>query len=257
MNETKTRRWNLYVRGWNVFNNPSSDGGWESRFVGIVEAETEEEACRLFSGKIYNNQHVWAEDADESEQQLAELQERIDSFFEPREGKRLYISQNGGPANPNWLGEYNFDDSGFEVPVAELQEVWNFCESGREAEVATAPGWATSYEWRDDPWRGVRAVACCGVHYGFEWGASCEDIDTYVLCDELKTDDLEDLISAGYAEQIGLEAFDDPTDDGNNFHVKDEGRFLKAARLCAEFEYDDWDLLVAELDTGEGLTKHA
>jgi len=111
---------------------------------------------------------------------------------------------------------------------------------------------------------GKEVVACHGAHYGFMWGSSCEEIDSYDLPDRLQTDTLEKLLRTGdYDGSVGVEELGDPTDDGTNYAVVNPERFQRAAELCERIErfledaedYSDEakDFLVQKL--GEKLEK--
>ena len=90
----------------------------------------------------------------------------------------------------------------------------------------------------------VGREAGCNVprhYYGTEWGPSCEEIEAYPLASELQTDVLQNLIEESTGNYLlrerveavlGLEELGDPTDDGINWAVVNEPRFLRAVELC-------------------------
>lgn len=101
------------------------------------------------------------------------------------------------------------------------------------------------YEFSVEPPTGYdgRAVACLGSQYGFMWGPSCTEIDEYTLPTDKKTDLLRHLIGwygVHHCGKIGLESIDDPTDDGCNWVVVDEAKFLRLVEVC-EVADTDWE----------------
>lgn len=113
-----------------------------------------------------------------------------------------------------------------------------------------------------DPWEDVAAIACYGAHYGFLWGSSCEEIAVSSL-EFPRSEVLKEILCRGWTESVGLVAHGDPTDDGTNWSVGDESRFLRAAELarrCQEaiddrgLAFEVWEL--ADL-IGQKLNKEA
>lgn len=73
-------RYYVYRRGWNTANNPSRYGGPETVMVAEVEADTEEQARQLALDAgvtCYNNQGLFAKEADKVDAKQADLNKRV------------------------------------------------------------------------------------------------------------------------------------------------------------------------------------
>ena len=84
----------------------------------------------------------------------------------------------------------------------------------------------------------VRSAFCRGAHYGCEWGSSCEEIAKYPTPHEtsLLHELIKLVIDDSDEELIGLTAVGDPTDDGNNYDVTDEPKYLTIVARCKAIE---------------------
>jgi hypothetical protein len=73
------KEWVVYRRGYNAANNSALHGGPESVPVARVQAEDEEEACRLAARRVtvYNNQSLHAEPAEEHDAREVEEADRV------------------------------------------------------------------------------------------------------------------------------------------------------------------------------------
>lgn len=74
------KRFYVYRSGYNAANNSAMSGGPSTVRVAEVQAESADEACRLAQEEgvtCYNNQHMYAEDADEEDAKAAERSSRV------------------------------------------------------------------------------------------------------------------------------------------------------------------------------------
>lgn len=84
------KEWIVYRHGYNAANNSARNGGPEAVPVARVEAETEDEAARLAAKRVtvYNNQHLYAEPAEEVDAEEAETDRRVRPIT-PEEAREL------------------------------------------------------------------------------------------------------------------------------------------------------------------------
>lgn len=170
-------------------------------------------------------------------------QEAINAFNKAYQGGLCYVwaySPNGGYGNANGEDAWQTQEEVNELLNTDWEEAtWD----GEQLVLGTYPERGVHQEYTLNPsleneWAGEKIAACHGAHYGFVWGSSCDEIDSYELAEDLQTELLEVLIPYynGEEEKLGLEGLEDPTDDGTNWAVKDEELFLKAARLAKFIE---------------------
>lgn len=171
------------------------------------------------------------------------------------DGKRLYLFEHRNAGHSSGFWDFSCCDATREVIDDFLS--WDYEQELKEHEgvltISKIQGGlcygSLDLEWRDDPWYGCKVVACCGAHYGFAWGNSADDVgEVFPLDESLKTGTLRALLLLGADPSLGFYAADDPTDDGSNFVISNEKRFLEVAEAC-KLEEDEYD----ECEDEEGL----